>query len=71
MKVVALNRFEYANKLRLPGEQFDTTSDKDAEILQLAQQVKIVEVETRDLKADDDGKPKPRRYQTRRMQAEE
>jgi hypothetical protein len=70
MKVVALNRFEYANKLRLPGDEFDTTSDKDAEILQVAQQVKIVE--TRELRADDDdGKPKQRRYNTRRMRAED
>jgi hypothetical protein len=70
MRVVALNRFEYANKLRLPGDEFETDSDKDAEILQIAQQVKIVPLETRELRADDDDKPK-RRYNTRRLQSED
>jgi hypothetical protein len=80
MRVVALNKFEYANKLRLPGEEFDTDSDKDAEILQIAQRVKIVETATRQLKADDDSPRNTatseaainkRRYNTRRLQSED
>lgn len=70
MRVVALNKFEYANKLRMPGDEFDTTSDKDAEILQIAQQVKIVPLQTRDLKADED-RPKKKHYRTRDLRSED
>lgn len=58
MRVVALNKFEYANVLRQPGDEFDTTSDKDADILILAQQVKRASekqvLESRAMKAEDD-----------------
>lgn len=81
MRVIALNKFEYANKTRLPGEEFETTSDKDAEILQIAQQVKIqnapaAKVETRVLKAEEKQEqiasdPKKKYYRRRDLRAEE
>jgi hypothetical protein len=77
MRVIAIDKFEYANKLRLPGEEFDTDSDKHAELLQLAQRVKIVETRTREMKTDDDDAlpeklaPEKRRYNTRRLKADE
>jgi hypothetical protein len=68
MRVVAVNRFEYAKKLRLPGDEFDTDSESDAEALLLAQQVK--KIDHRSMQADE-AKPKPRRYNTRRLQSED
>jgi hypothetical protein len=62
MRVVAVNRFEYANKLRLPGDEFDTESERDAELMILAQQVK--KIDTRMMQADKD---KPKRYRHRAM----
>jgi hypothetical protein len=71
MKVVALNRFEYANKLRLPGEEFDTDNDEHARVLVLAERVKLAEpkdiIEGRALKAD----AKRNRYRHRAMRYEE
>ena len=73
MRVVALNRFEYANKLRLPGDEFDTTSQADADILEIAKQVIKVSpkdtLDTRDMKADV-GRLRSR-YRHRAMRADE
>jgi hypothetical protein len=66
MRVVAIDRFEYASKLRLPGDEFDTDNDEHARLLVLAQRVKYLE--TRDMKADTD---KPKRYRTRALRAGE
>lgn len=85
MRVTALNKFEYANKLRMPGDEFETTSEKDADILILAQQVRKApeRAETRAMKAEEEQPPmttensKPitparkNRYQTRHLRAEE
>ena len=67
MRVRALERFEYANKLRLPGEEFDTDNDAHADVLALARRVEKVTVNTRDMKADT-GRP---RYRHRAMRADE
>jgi hypothetical protein len=70
MRVVALNRFEYANKLRLPGEEFDTDNDEHARVLMLAARVKPAEpkdIEGRALKADSGRN----RYRHRAMRDEE
>ena len=71
MRVVALNRFEYANKLRLPGDEFDTTSEADADILELAQQVIKVSakqpLDTRDMRTDS----RRSRYRHRALRADE
>jgi hypothetical protein len=71
MRVVALNRFEYANKLRLPGEEFETDNDEHARVLVLAERVKLAQpkdtIENRALKADG----KPNRYRHRAMRYEE
>lgn len=81
MRVVALNKFEYDKKLRQPGEEFETTSEKDADILILAQQVKRATIATRAMKAEDEPKPmntatqsarpERKRYNRRDMRAEE
>jgi hypothetical protein len=86
MRVVALEKFEYANQLRLAGDEFDTTSEKDAEILVLAKKVKQAPAlaETRAMKAEeqppmntDNGsaltppKQNKKRYMRRDMRAEE
>lgn len=82
MKVVALEKFEYANKLRMPGDSFDTDNDEHARLLALAKRVKIATVETRHLKAGDESLPenaatehaavnKRNRYSTRRLRADE
>ena len=67
MRVRALERFEYANKLRLPGDEFDTDNDAHADVLALARRVEKVTVQTRDMKADT-GRP---RYRHRAMRADE
>ena len=67
MRVRALEKFEYANKLRLPGEEFDTDNDAHADVLALARRVEKVTVQTRDMKADT-GRP---RYRHRAMRADE
>ncbi len=69
MRVVALQRFEYANKLRLPGDEFDTDTDEHARLLALVQRVEIAPdiISTRALKADS-GK---QRYRHRAMRADE
>ena len=71
MRVRALERFEYANKLRLPGEEFDTDNDAHADVLALARRVEKVTaqkpLDTRDMKADT-GRP---RYRHRAMKADE
>lgn len=74
MRVVAIDRFEYANKLRLPGEEFETDNDEHARLLEIAKRVKPAE--TRALKSDDElpehsGSNKRNRYGTRRLKAEE
>jgi hypothetical protein len=86
MRVVALEKFEYANQLRQAGDEFDTTSEKDAEILVLAKKVKQApaRVETRAMKAEEQPpmttensspltppKPDKKRYTRRDMRAEE
>ena len=68
MKVIAVDRFEYANKLRLPGEEFDTDNDEHARVLMLAKRVQLID--QRDLKADDD-KPKKKHYRTRDLRSED
>ena len=60
MRVVAIDRFEYANQLRLPGDEFDTDDDEHARLLVLAKRVKI-----RDMEADN----RPKRYRTRDLRA--
>jgi hypothetical protein len=71
MRVVALNKFEYANKLRLPGEEFDTDNDEHARVLVMAERVKLAEpkdnIQNRALKAD----AKQNRYRHRAMRYEE
>jgi len=70
MRVVALNKFEYANRLRLPGDEFDTDNDEHARVLVLAQRVKLAEadnVKSRALKAEG----KTNRYRHRAMRADE
>jgi hypothetical protein len=72
MRVVALNKFEYANKLRLPGEEFDTDNDEHARVLVLAERVKLAEpkdniIQNRALKAD----AKQNRYRHRAMRTDE
>jgi hypothetical protein len=71
MKVIAIDRFEYANKLRLPGDEFDTDNDEHARLLVLAERVKLAEpkdvIETRALKAD----AKRNRYRHRAMRYDE
>jgi hypothetical protein len=71
MKVRALERFEYANTLRLPGDEFDTDTDAHAEILALARRVEIVPddkvITTRDMNVE----AKRNRYRHRAMRADE
>jgi hypothetical protein len=71
MRVVALNRFEYANKLRLPGEEFETDNDEHARVLVMAERVRLAEpkdiLESRALKAD----AKRNRYHHRAMRTDE
>jgi hypothetical protein len=71
MRVRALERFEYAAVLRLPGDEFDTDSVAHAEILALARRVEIVPdgkvITTRHMTAE----AKRNRYRHRAMRADE
>ena len=73
MKVVAIDRFEYASKLRLPGDEFDTDNDEHARLLELAKRVR--RIETRDLTADatisENRSGSRNRYKHRALKAEE
>lgn len=75
MRVIAINKFEYANKLRLAGEEFEIESESDAKILSLAKQIVVKpsgpmttqnadpltpsKTETRAVKAEDEPTAKP------------
>ena len=78
MRVIAIDRFEYANKLRLPGDEFDTDNDEHARVLELARRVRLApdDYVGRAMKAEE-RKPNPyrdkyrNRYKHRAMKAEE
>ena len=67
MRVVAIDRFEYANKLRLPGDEFDTDNEDHARLLVLARRVKYLD--DRSLTAEKS--ERKNRYARRDMRARE
>lgn len=79
MRVIAIDRFEYANKLRMPGDEFDTDNDEHARVLELAKRVRLAPEDyvSREMQADDARKPNPyrdkyrNRYKHRAMRADE
>lgn len=67
MKVIALEKFEYANKLHMPGDELDTDDDEHARLLVLAKRVRLPMAEAALEAETDDEKPKKQRYRTRDM----
>lgn len=69
MEVVALKELRYSGTQRAKGEKFEV-SDKDAKILSLIGKVQRASEPEQEPEQEDDA-PKPRRYKTRHMKAED
>lgn len=71
MRVIAINKFEYANKVRQAGEEFEIESESDAKILSLAKQIVVKPSAVPPMTTENAAPLTPSKTETRAMKAEE
>lgn len=70
-QLIATTDLVYAGKEIKAGQAFKTESDSDAHVLITIGRARSDEIETRELKAEEEPGKKAKRYDTRQLKAED